>query len=284
MLVRPQPTNLRIFGHGGLDAALVIEGVRAGSHQEPARLLAELATSFFVDLSISFDVSFALKTHRDRNSEGRDDRPVINAHPRFPVNHYNLDAASLYLYARSFTVSQSATLQYLAFYQVIEFFAPVHARGELVTRLRTAIKDPTFNPSDDTALGRVVAMLSGGRNALSDREQVIATVRACVEEDELSAWLDARPIAAKALADKQRMSGIRLIQLRDKSASLVAQAAERIYDLRCRIVHAKEDGGYVEPLRMFDPVGQELLLPDIDLVRFLAERVLITSSRPAAWT
>jgi hypothetical protein len=79
------------------------------------------------------------------------------------------------------------------------------------------------------------------------------------------------------------MAGVRIIQPRDKNSSIVAQAADRIYDLRCRIVHAKEDGSYVEPLRLFEVNSDKVLVHDLELVRFVAERVLVASSRPASW-
>ncbi|GAA0597865.1 hypothetical protein HPO96_20840 [Kribbella sandramycini] len=281
-LTQPSPTALQLLGHSETGAALVISGFQGQPHRGVAKTLNELANSFFVDLAICFDVACQLKTHRAQPAESRDE-PAVDATPRFPINDYNADAASLYLYARTFTAQQSASLQYLAYYQVIEYFAPVYARRDAVTRLRNAIKDPAFDLADDSALGRVVGMLTAGRNILGDRQQVTTTVGACVEEEELAAWLDSRPIAAKALADKTRISGIHPLHRREKNAALVTEAANRIYNLRCRIVHAKEDGQYVEPLRIFDQNSQELLQHDIALVRFVAERVLIKSSQSRSW-
>jgi hypothetical protein len=56
--------------------------------------------------------------------------------------------------------------------------------------------------------------------------------------------------------------------------------ADRIYDIRCRIVHAKSESEYeAEPLLPFSKESQEMSV-DIVLVRFVARKVLIASGTP----
>lgn len=54
---------------------------------------------------------------------------------------------------------------------------------------------------------------------------------------------------------------------------LRTSAAERIYDIRCRIVHAKAEFDTAGPLLPTDPAAQHLG-HDIDLVRYLAGEAL----------
>jgi hypothetical protein len=55
--------------------------------------------------------------------------------------------------------------------------------------------------------------------------------------------------------------------------------AERIYDIRCRIVHAKSEFDNAGPLLPTDPEAQHLG-HDIELVRYLAGKALQKSRRP----
>ena len=54
----------------------------------------------------------------------------------------------------------------------------------------------------------------------------------------------------------------------------VRQAADRIYDLRCRIVHSKENHAEAEALHPFGPEAKRLR-HDLHLVRFVAQHVLV---------
>ena len=55
--------------------------------------------------------------------------------------------------------------------------------------------------------------------------------------------------------------------------------ADRIYDIRNRVVHAKADHDELGLLLPFDPETR-LLRHDVELVAFLAREVLSASARP----
>jgi hypothetical protein len=75
---------------------------------------------------------------------------------------------------------------------------------------------------------------------------------------------------------------LRVIIAGDSQPSLRRQIAERIYDLRCRIVHSKQSHTDAEPLHPFGSEAKRLR-HDMHLVRFVAQHVLTTSSKPANW-
>ena len=118
---------------------------------------------------------------------------------------------------------------------------------------------------------------------MSEREQVAATIAYCIDDAAIVAFLDDRPAAAKALADKNRIQDVRVINTRDRQTPLTSQVAERIYDLRCRIVHSKDsDNETMPPIRPFERESR-LMRHDLSLIRFIAQRILIASSRSAPW-
>lgn len=283
----PAPGPIRAGCEFPPQYGLRIRGITETRHDDALRQLVDLSTSFFLDLDISYGLTARLQKSLsvelpDVDDYAPEEEPSAAA-PRFPIVRYNHDAASLYLYAR--TLIQTPLLEYLAYYQVIELHMPMYARSASIQQLRDIIKNPRFDHNDDVALGRVVDMLTrGGRNSPDEKEQVEATLSACLGDVKIETYLTAHPDGAKALADKQRIGGVRWIDPRDRHTPLVAQVSNRIYGLRCRIVHGKDGGdGRGEPIR---PFGREskLLQHDLSLIRFVAQHVLITSSRPAPWS
>jgi hypothetical protein len=121
------------------------------------------------------------------------------------------------------------------------------------------------------------------RGQPKERDQVLATVEACLDDPAVTGFLAERPAAARALRDTKWITGVRGVIPGDSQASLVRQIAERIYGLRCRIVHSKDSYAEAEPLHPFGPEAKRLR-HDLHLIRFVAQHVLIVSSKPGSWS
>lgn len=190
---------------------LRIRGITDTRHDDALRQLVDLSTSFFLDLDISYGLTARLQKSLSVELPGVDDyapeEEPSAATPRFPIVRYNHDAASLYLYAR--TLIRTPLLEYLAYYQVIEFHMPMYARSASIQQLRDIIKNPRFDHNDDVARGRVVDMLTrSGRNSSDEKEQVEAALSACLGDVKIETYLTTHPDGAKALADKKRIRGV----------------------------------------------------------------------------
>ncbi|WP_143264093.1 hypothetical protein [Amycolatopsis kentuckyensis] len=282
---KPPPVALRIACSARPHLwSVVLTGTTTARHDDALRLLREISTSFFIDLDMSYGVAFRLKKDvmKEFANERTDDERALTTPPRFPELVHNDDAASLYLYARS--LGQVPLLEYLAYYQVLEFFMPQYARQASVYKLRDVLRDPRFDYNDEAALGRVIEMLvDRSRTSSNEREQLKATVLRCLEPGVLTQYLEAHPLGAAAMSDSKRIADVRTVKPKEPGATQVEQVSDRIYDLRCRIVHGKDGGnGRGEPLRPFGPESK-LLAHDLALIRFVAQRVLLTSSGPASW-
>jgi hypothetical protein len=173
-------------------------------------------------------------------------------------------------------------LQFLAFYQVIEFYFPVYSKAEAQRKVKAVLKDPTFRSDRDADLGRLLSAIYISRSGAygDERSQVRATLMECVEPEGLRAFLEADPdrkdfYLAKGKSPYQRLS------LANPTADLRNDVSDRIYDIRCKIVHTKSDSrtGDAEILLPFSREAEQLFF-DIQLVRYLAQRVLITASLP----
>jgi hypothetical protein len=173
-------------------------------------------------------------------------------------------------------------LQYLAFYQCIEFFFPQFARQEAIAKVKNVLKDPTFDPNKDSCVNLIVnATLEGRRGLLiEERKQLFATLKHCVDSGALADFLRATD-ARKQYYDRdyKRISD-KKIDLRDASddTNLLAQTTDRIYDIRCKVVHTKNlDAGEGEEMILPFSKEADLLADDVDLIKFLARKVLTAS-------
>lgn len=109
-------------------------------------------------------------------------------------------------------------------------------------------------------------------------------LKRCVEPDRLTSFLDSGEERARFYAsdDSFALSRIDLPivgRQGGKRRDLRNRAAERLYEIRNRIVHAKEGFDELGPLLPFDKEVKSLG-HDTALIRFLAQETLAAASRP----
>jgi hypothetical protein len=245
---------------------LRIEGIGITEHDKAINLLEDLSNSLFMQIDFRFDSPLTLgrggrfSLRRIHKSPGRLDEDKQLVYPRFS---YERNPSSLYWYARS--ASSMPLLQFLAFYQCIEFFFPRYSRQETIAKIKNVLKDPAFDGTKDSYINVVLNETMEGRRGslLEERNQLGATIKQCVDATALY----------KKISDKK-------ISLAD-DPGVLEQTAERIYDIRCKVVHTKNLEG-AEGDEMILPFSKEadLLVDDVELIKFLARKVLIASSSP----
>jgi hypothetical protein len=269
LLVRPPMRGRR----GSI--SLKIWGLRAVRHESAVRMLEEFSGSLLFELDVRYGAAYQLGHFRNRSPMRSRQPSRVQQPPSMPRFRYPSEALSLYNYGRSAT--GMPLLQFLAFYQVLEFFFPQHFRQHLLKRLRLEIIDPRFEVGNDTHLAKLLNLASsGGRGNGSEREQLRATVNACVDETTLREFLRDDTERLDDLGDKKRIHGVPIVTAASRNSSLLDQVVERVYALRCRIVHAKADGGD-SLVELLLPGGSEAsaLGTDVDLVQFLAQKAII---------
>jgi hypothetical protein len=284
-LYSPPAADLLLGKDSGLvSVTLQIEGVELVDVQEAARLLFDIANAVFFDLDANHSITLQLAEREilpmlrteDRKRRRRDSL-------RFPEQRFTRDAVALYMYAR--TINGYPLLEYLTFYQVIEHCMMAFSQPQMIQRLRERLADPSFDLDDDVSLSQLLASLSrGSRTNLSEREQVRLTIRACVEIDSIKKFLHDDNELTQFVSSQNHPLGAHSIVPEGGRAHLADQVADRVYDLRCRIVHAK--GEVLDDIRSpLMPTSSEVsqIGHDLRLIRFLAEQVLTAASTPATW-
>jgi hypothetical protein len=258
---------------------LRITGIAVMHHDAALNLLVDISNSLFMQLDLKIEVPLALGRDRlfPRRRKGVSEnlRDQVVSLPRYS---YDDKAAALYWYGRS--ARSLPLLQFLAFYQAIEVFFPHYSRIETVGRVRNFLKNPAFDGSKDADINGLLNLASGVPGfGVSERLQLRSVVDACVTADELRQFLT-EDTDRKAFFDGsfKDVSKVR-ISLRE-DADIINQAVERIYDIRCKVVHTKNSDTGLGP-EVILPYSREaeLLHDDIDLLRFIARKVLIASGR-----
>ena len=260
-----------------LGVSLIVKTSAQVNHDAAFELLERLSNSIFFGIDVGTGAHFSLLRHAPARRRARTNHP--DAPVEYPKHEYDKAPMALYWYAR--VAEGMPLLQFLAYYQVVEYYYPVYYNADVSRRIRAVLKHPSFRVDRDVDLSKVVAALRGSRQGLaSERDQLRATLKECLSSEEVRSFLgENSDRAGHFLAKSKGVTGC-LINPENKQNELPYQVAERIYDIRCKIVHTKgdSDDGEVELLLPYSPEADRMHY-EIDLVRFIARHVLIASSR-----
>jgi hypothetical protein len=271
---------LSILGRSYLRAgqSIRINGINAPRHEGALRVLERVANAVLFECEVKYGIVAILAHARRRRYVKLRGKPPSEP-PLAPRFQYQKDAFSLYSYACS--AQGMPLLQYLAYYQVLEYYFPSYARREVLDRLRNQIKDPDFQLEEDAHLGRLIDIMRRyGAGYGNEQEQLKATVRACVEEDQVKSLLVEENFE-EYFTQVSRIKGLSRLNLKDRREDMRDQVSRRIYDLRCRIVHTKDEATDRVP-ELLLPFSAEAnsIGPDIELLKYIAQRALIANAVP----
>jgi hypothetical protein len=268
---------------------LSIRNVELATNERAIHLLEMIANSLFFEIDLRFNIPLGLiryrrfvgvGTGRINSRESLEERPLL-----FPSTTYDRSALSLYWYGRS--AAGLPLLRFLAFYQSIEFYFPTYSQNEAINQAKKILKDPRFSVHDDGDVTRLVSRIGGGRAGVlgDERSQLRSVINSCVDAVALRDFLTDAALKIFYTDPKhpwKQVSKVK-IPLNDVEADLRASIAERLYDIRCRIVHAKSEGGQAksEVLLPFSREA-EMLSEDTRVIQFISTQTLIASSSKLA--
>ncbi|MGV9322808.1 hypothetical protein [Streptomyces sp. NPDC003660] len=254
-----------------------------GTHDESLAFLESVGGSILFELDMNYGIPVTMRRARFVNTTTRRFRlrPVWSeAPPSLPRLRYGREPLSLYNYARSAT--GMPLLQFLAYYQVLEYYFPRYSQRDLIDRLRNELRDPRFRPDDDLHLSRILRISQhSGRGYGDERSQLKATVRYSVSSDAIAELIEGNAGLTEHFSRKKPIiSGLPTIDVK-KRGNLVDSVCERIYHIRCLVVHSKEDGGGAADALLL-PFSEEAesVRPDNEVMRFLAQKALIAGAEP----
>lgn len=257
--------------------------IALGREHTPSSALAALemiSNSLFFQLDTERGIALALQKvlRRRRPFRIRDTNAESPANILFPAFEYDKAPISLYWYARS--ARGMPLLQFLAYYQVVEYYFPNFAKLEAIRSARKILKQPNFRVDRESDITKLVAAISGsGRVGISERDQIKITVKEVLSMDDVEQFFDENEEIKKVVGKKQPSITDKTINIDRKNHDHRPDIAELLYDIRCRIVHTKN--GFESPQsEMILPFSsaEENLWANTELMQFVAQNALVRSS------
>lgn len=267
---------------------LKITNSKKTTHDTTRELLEKISNSLFFQIDLAFEIPIHLETQKESWIERRDkmmrkrllfvDKSASISEPKY---EYDSEPISLYWYAKE--SSNMPILQFLAFYQSIEFYFPIYSSFEAKQKIQSLIKDPRFNPNKDADISKIISTIklsSGGKSFGNEKDQLKATLNACTDNSELKEFFKADKNRLIFYGDnKGKNISKQKISIKNETADFITEVTERIYEIRCRIVHSKASESEFNVLLPYSSEVKQLNF-DIELIEFISRKVLITSSRP----
>lgn len=253
------------------------EGVALKTSSEALRLIERYGLSLLYQIDSVWNVAASLTRERRRRHAtiiGRHDREIGLTYPKF---EYERAPISLYNYGRN--AAGMPLLQFLAYYQVAEYFFPFFSKIEAQKRIRSILKRPTFRSEKDSDIGQIISAIQETRaGALYDERTLLkATLKEVFSPNELRDFLNKNRYSEFFKNDFKKVHSVKLTVDSDK-ADIIDQVAERLYGIRCKIVHTKA-GTLADELDLIVPYSEEeqYLGPDVELMSFVARRCIDSS-------
>lgn len=266
---------------------LKIKNSNIETHDEAKDVLEKIANSLFFQIDLSFEIPINLESHREnlknrlekiRRKRLLIDESAIITEPKY---EYDIEPISLYWFAKQ--PNQMPSFQYLAFYQAIEFYFSICSNFDAKQKVQGIIKDPRFNPNKDSEIAKIISTIqniSGNKSFGNERDQLKATISYCTNNEELREFFILDNKRFKFYEDNiSKVLSKQKISVKNEKADYITEISERIYEIRCRIVHSKASEGAFETLL---PYSSELkkLNYDIELIEFIARKILVATSKP----
>lgn len=242
--------------------------------------LETISNSLFFQLDIERDVALSLRKsiRRRRRPRLRNSRARKPLNIQFPAFEYDKAPISLYWYARS--ARGMPLLQYLAYYQVVEYYFTSFSKKEAIKNAIKVLKRPDFRLDRESDITKLVTSISrDGRSGIGEREQMKLAVAEIISTEEVDRFFQQNQDIAEVISKKQKGITDKTVNTSRKDFDHRADIAILLYDIRCRIVHTKNgfEGPQVEMILPYSN-AEEDLWAYTELMQFVAQNALVHSS------
>jgi hypothetical protein len=257
--ISPYSQQFRLFYYVHEPVSLKIRGAAASSrHNEALKLLEDIGRAILFELDLRYGIavqmsriSWQSKSFRrtDRKHRGQIEVHAISlprkktdpGAPSLPTHTYPADPLALHSHARS--AAGMPLIQFLAYYQILEYYFPDRRNGE---------------------------------SYRAEKEQLRQVIRECIDGITLRDYLTGDS-GGDFFTGSRPIDGVPRISLDQASADLRDQVADRVYYIRNRIVHVKSGPRRqsAPPILPFSAESGALMM-DIKLVQYLALRLMVS--------
>lgn len=259
-------------------SSLKITGLNVTNHDQALNIIKTIFASICFQIDCKTNMPLMLATERNFSRISVLNNSTDDLQLTAVTQKYDSEALSLYWYAQS--ALGMPLLQYLALYQVVEFYYPIYSELAAQKKVSNALKDPCFNFHNEKDIAKIFNIVKASTSARSELSQLESTIKECIDSSSLRDWLKSDSKREEYFRSKNavKLSEYKINSNADED-DLLRQVWQRFYNIRCRIVHTK---GAESELDVLHPQSREVkyLTHDIELANFLAHKVLIASSKP----
>lgn len=266
-----------------------ISNISSIESEKAIEIMQKISNSLFFEIDLMLELSVFLlpekitasivrNNKRRRKGIDSERKPLKLKEQRYD---YDNEPMSLYWYAKS--AGNMPLFQFLAYYQTLEYYFPLYSKQATKQKIQNMIKSPIFNPDRDKDILKIIEKVrqsSSGKSFGNEKEQLKSTIGQCLDNDDLRDFFN-KDSERKDFytGDKGKDISPNKIQLKNDNADLVNDVAGRIYDIRCKIVHTKSDEYEFDLINPFSK-NVKKMYHDLELIEFIARKVLIATSKP----
>jgi hypothetical protein len=248
---------------------------------------AALAHSSVIIESCLFELSYLKHIHyrlaeewpiRERRLHGAErfvfGEPTRGYQLSLPTASFNSDIISFYQLGMT---SDIPILQFLAFYQVLEYFYVTVSDEQLYNKLSRQLKDPKFNTAP-YYLDRLIQEVLEHRRITDETEMLKNVLSKFIDEAELIKFIHAyEDYLGEKLYTKKRDVFGEEVEVKLAPGHVIGNVAKIIKAVRNALVHSSDFYGRNARHVPFSK-STEIVKREIPLVKFLAERIIIASA------
>ncbi|MEU8358214.1 hypothetical protein AB0C27_19565 [Nonomuraea sp. NPDC048882] len=243
------------------------------SSEELIQQIEDLLQSLLYELDVRNSLVLNVERREvpsSRASRMRSSDPIPAA--RFPEVSVRTEVASLFNFASS--ALGNLPLAFLSYYQSLEYYVPMAARRSAIRQMRKELSDPLFDKSRDEALMRLLTVTEAAVRP-DEAAHFNTLITECVRRDRVISFLQQEGMRDH-FSKKGPIKGVEALNSDNPNRDILDQIASRVYKIRNRIVHAKDDPRFANE-RVLLPRSDEAesLAPDVQLIRLLATEVIL---------
>jgi hypothetical protein len=257
---------------------LRLEGISLLTTDQADDYVERVGDSASFGYQLNIGQSFALQRLENREASVRRRRLRRSGPIDFPRNSY--PHAPILLYQVGRERSTSPLIRYWAHYQVLEYFFPKFTRMEMVRRMSRHLRSPGFDPHREEHILKAldIALATGGGAGI-ESEQLLTTIQAIVNPDEILELIDGLDLTEHVTDSRSELTS-KILTLKSQP-SLLTDLAQRVYDIRCKIVHSKSvSQRQAGPGLLPGTHHDDLVIAELPLIEYLAEQALISAAEP----
>lgn len=252
----------------------------ARSHQEAVDQSDQLIHAAFFELAYLKRLPLGIVEewpappgHR-RHRSFRHDEPHAGRELPLPRSGFNRDIVRFYLLGMS---SNVPVLQFLSFYQVLEYFFVSVSDERLYQQMTRRVNDPRFS-TEARSLDRLIQDVVDHKRVTDETEMLKLVLEKYVDENELIEFIKAyeEHLGEPHYTKRRKRFGVDA-EVKPVTGHVFGNVAKVVKTVRNALVHSSDHHERVERHVPFSE-GTRLVEIEVPLLRFLAERVIISTA------